>query len=123
MPVYVKFDVPTELEERALEAVEVARDTGGIRKGTNETTKSIERGEAELVLIAEDVQPEEIVMHLPSLCDEKDIRYLYVEQQNDLGHACGLEVGTASATIVDSGKADEDVEDIIEKVDNLKSDE
>lgn len=38
-PSYVKFEVPQELAEKALEAVEIARDTGRIRKGTNETTK------------------------------------------------------------------------------------
>ena len=49
-PSYVKFEVPQELAEKALEAVEVARDTGRIRKGTNETTKAVERGQAKLVV-------------------------------------------------------------------------
>lgn len=120
MPVYVKFDVPNELEERALEALEVARDTGKIRKGTNETTKAVERGEADLVYIAEDVEPEEIVMHLPALSDEKDVPYVYVGKQDDVGHASGLDVGSAAAAIVDPGNADEDVEDIVEKVENLR---
>ncbi|MDY6779241.1 MAG: 50S ribosomal protein L7Ae [Halobacteria archaeon] len=120
MPVYVKFDVPNELEERVLEALEVARDTGSIRKGTNEATKAVERGEAELVIIAEDVQPEEIVMHLPSLCDEKDVPFVYVSEQDDIGHSVGLEVGSAAAAITDAGNADEDIEDIVEKVENLR---
>jgi len=63
-PIYVKFEVPAELENKALEALELARDTGKIKKGTNEVTKSIERGVAKLVLIGEDVQPEEIVAHI-----------------------------------------------------------
>jgi large subunit ribosomal protein L7Ae len=120
MPVYVDFDVPSELEDSVLDAVEVARDTGGIRKGTNEVTKAVERGHAELVVIAEDVQPEEIVMHLPALCDEKDVPFVFVAEQDDLGHAAGLEVGTASAAVVDGGNADEDIEDIAEKVANLR---
>lgn len=120
MPVYVKFDVPNELEERSLEALEVARDTGKIRKGTNETTKAVERGEADLVYIAEDVQPEEIVMHLPALSDEKDVPFVYVESQDDIGHSSGLDVGSAAAAIVDPGNADEDVEDIVEKIKNLR---
>ena len=70
MPVYVDFDVPADLEEDALEALEVARDTGTVKKGTNETTKAVERGNARLILIAEDVQPEEVVMHLPELAAE-----------------------------------------------------
>jgi hypothetical protein len=65
MPVYVNKEIPADLAEDALEALEVARDTGSVKKGTNETTKAIERGNASLVFVAEDVTPEEIVMHLP----------------------------------------------------------
>jgi len=64
-PIYVRFEVPKELANQVYEAVEKARDTGKVRKGVNETTKAIERGEAKLVVIAEDVDPAEIVAHLP----------------------------------------------------------
>ncbi len=120
MPVYVTYDVPSDLQEDVIEAVEVARDTGSIRKGTNETTKAIERGNAKLVVIAEDVQPEEIVLHLPELADERDIPFVYVAQQDDVGRAVGLEVGSAAAAIVDPGEAEEDVESIAEKVAELR---
>ncbi|MFC4357095.1 50S ribosomal protein L7Ae [Halobium salinum] len=120
MPVYVEFEVPADLQERAIEALEVARDTGTVKKGTNETTKSIERGNAQLVYIAEDVSPEEIVMHLPELCEEKGIPFVYVETQDDVGHAAGLEVGSAAAAIVDAGDAEDDVEDISQKVEDLQ---
>ena len=120
MPVYVDFDVPADLEDDALEALEVARDTGTVKKGTNETTKSVERGNAELVFVAEDVQPEEIVMHLPELADEKDISFVFVATQDDIGHAAGLEVGSAAAAIVDAGDAQDDVDDIAGKVEELR---
>jgi large subunit ribosomal protein L7Ae len=120
MSVYVNFDVPADLADNAIEALEVARDTGGVKKGTNETTKAIERGNADLVIIAEDVQPEEIVMHLPELADEKEIPYVFVGTQDDVGHAAGLEVGSAAAAIVDAGDADEQVDDITTKVEDLR---
>ncbi|MFC6733102.1 MULTISPECIES: 50S ribosomal protein L7Ae [unclassified Haladaptatus] len=120
MPVYVDFDVPADLQESALEALEVARDTGAVKKGTNETTKAVERGNAQLVFIAEDVQPEEIVMHLPELADEKGIPYLFVETQDDVGHAAGLEVGSAAAAITDAGEASDQVEDIAGKLEDLR---
>jgi large subunit ribosomal protein L7Ae len=120
MPVYVDYDVPADLEDDALEALEVARDTGAVKKGTNETTKSVERGNADLVYIAEDVQPEEVVMHLPELSDEKDIPFVFVEQQDDLGHTAGLEVGSAAAAITDAGDAREDIDDIAEKIEELR---
>jgi len=120
MPVYVNFDVPADLQDRAVEALEVARDTGTVKKGTNETTKAVERGNAELVFIAEDVQPEEIVMHLPELADEKGIPFVFVETQDDIGHAAGLEVGSAAAAVTDSGEAEDDIEDIADKVEELR---
>ena len=118
-PSYVKFEVPQELAEKALEAVEVARDTGRIRKGTNETTKAVERGQAKLVIIAEDVDPEEIVAHLPPLCEEKEIPYIYVPSKKELGAAAGIEVPAASVAIIEPGKARELVEEIATKVREL----
>ncbi|MHC1570479.1 MAG: 50S ribosomal protein L7Ae [Methermicoccaceae archaeon] len=118
--VYVKFDVPDEIKNAALEALELARDTGRIKKGTNEVTKTIERGMAKLVLISEDVQPPEVVAHLPMLCEEKGTPYVYVKSQTELGAACGLSVRSAAAAIVDAGKAKDMVEDIASKLASLK---
>ena len=120
MSVYVDFDVPADLEDDAIEALEVARDTGSVKKGTNETTKAVERGNAELVFIAEDVSPEEVVMHLPEIADEKGTPYVFIEAQDNIGHAAGLEVGSAAAAIVDAGEAQDDVEDISEKLEELR---
>jgi large subunit ribosomal protein L7Ae len=118
--IYVKFEVPDEIQNKALEALEVARDTGKIKKGSNETTKAIERGVAQLVLIGKDVEPEEIVMHLPMLCDEKKIAYLFVNKQNDIGAASGLDVGSTAAAIVKPGKAKEIVDEIAKQVTALR---
>jgi len=118
---YVKFEVPEELQSTSLEAVELARTTGSVKKGTNESTKTIERGLAKLVLISEDITPEEIVMHLPPLCEEKGIPYLYVKSQRDLGAACGINKGCASVAIVDPGKAGEAIEKIAEELNKLKA--
>jgi len=115
-PSYVKFEVPKELAEKALQAVEIARDTGKIRKGTNET---VERGQAKLVIIAEDVDPEEIVAHLPPLCEEKEIPYIYVPSKKELGAAAGIEVAAASVAIIEPGKARDLVEEIAMKVREL----
>ncbi|MHC1628659.1 MAG: 50S ribosomal protein L7Ae, partial [Candidatus Nezhaarchaeales archaeon] len=41
-PSYVRFEVPSELAEKAYEAVRIARESGKIKKGTNETTKAVE---------------------------------------------------------------------------------
>ena len=120
-PFYVKFEVPEDLAEKVYEAVAKARETGKIKKGTNETTKACERGIAKLVIIAEDVDPPEIVAHLPVLCDEKKIPYVYVPSKKRLGEAAGIEVQAASAAIIDPGEAEALVKEIIEKVKELRS--
>jgi len=115
-----KFDVPKEIVEKAYEALELARDTGKVTKGTNETTKYIERGTSKLVLIAEDVSPEEIIAHIPYLCEEKGIPYIFVPRKDELGHATGIEVPTAATSIVKEGKSKGLVAEIITKVNELK---
>lgn len=118
--IYVRFEVPKDLADMAYEAVEKARDTGKLRKGTNESTKAIERKQAALVVIAEDVEPAEIVVHLPALCDEKGISYVYVPSKRELGAAAGIDVGCAAITIAEAGEATDTVRDIVERVKELK---
>ncbi|GAB4312326.1 MAG: 50S ribosomal protein L7Ae [Methanobacteriaceae archaeon] len=119
-PIYVKFDVPQEIADKASEALEIARETGKIAKGTNEVTKAIERGNAALVLVAEDVDPVEIVAHIPVLAEEKEIPYVYLPTKDEVGAGAGLNVGTASACIVEAGEAEDLVKDVVEKVEELK---
>ncbi len=116
MASYVKFEVPKEISDRVINAISVAKDTGKIRKGANETTKSIESGKAMLVVIAADVNPEEIVMHLPILCEEKGIPFVYVPTKVDLGKAIGLTVTCAAIAIENLGGAKDEIEDILTKL-------
>ena len=118
--IYVKFEVSQEIADKASEALEIARDTGKVGKGTKEVTKAIERGNALLVLIAEDIDPPEIAAHLPVLAEEKDTPYVYIPTKDELGEAAGLNVGTASAVILDAGEAEELVNEVVEKVEELK---
>jgi len=120
-PVYVKFETPKEISEKAYELVEVARDTGKLRKGTNEVTKLVERGDAIFVVIAEDVNPPEILMHMAPLCEERKVPYGFVPSKAELGNACGLEKPTAAVAITDAGKGKPIVDDLAKKIDGLKS--
>ena len=106
---------------KVLEIVETARATGKIRKGVNEVTKSIERGEAKLVVFAEDVSPPEIVMHLPPLCEEKKIPFVYISKQNDIGAASGLEVGSTAAAIVKPGKAKDLIDEVAKQISDMRA--
>jgi len=91
--------------EDLLEIIETARETGKIRKGVNETTKAAERGVAKLVVVADDVDPPEIIMHFQPLCEEKKILLKHVPSKLELGRAAGLDVGTAAVAVVEAGEA------------------
>lgn len=91
--------------EKALEAIEVAKNTGKLKKGTNEATKALERGNAKLVVIAKDVTPPEITMHIPILAKEKGIPCVEVATKEELGAAAGVKVGTAAVAITAEGDA------------------
>ncbi len=94
-----------ELAEKALEAVEIARNTGKIKKGANEVTKIVERGMAKLVLVAENTNPPEIIMHLEPLCKEKNVPFVKVSTKEELGTAAGLSVATTAVVIVNEGES------------------
>ena len=89
--------------------IEKARKTGKIEKGTNEVTKAIERGTAKLVIYASDVEPKEIVQHLPVLCKEKKILCKEVDSKQKLGISAGLSVATSSLAVIELGDSEKDI--------------
>jgi large subunit ribosomal protein L7Ae len=117
---YVKFETPGDLINPILEAVRVAASSGKVRKGTNEATKAIERGISKLVVIAEDVEPPEVVAHLPIICEEQNAAYAFVPSKQELGKALGIDVTSAAAAIIDAGDANHIVEEVVSSIKKLK---
>lgn len=121
-PFYQRYDVPEGLAEDALsvlESISSGEIPNAIRRGTNEATKAIERGKALLILIALDVDPPEIVAHLPLLCEEKKIPYVFVPTKSSIGAACGLKVTSASCAIVEAGPVKKKLESVATKAKEL----
>jgi large subunit ribosomal protein L7Ae len=119
-PYFVKFETPKEVAEAAYEVLRQASRTGKVRKGTNETTKAIERGLAKLVIIAEDVQPPEVVAHLPIICDERKIPYVFVSSKDQIGPAIGIDVSTAAAAVTEAGEGQAILDQITQELANMR---
>lgn|SRR5512143_1091536 len=113
---YVDLQIPAELIPQIVEMLSVAKDGGKVKKGVNETTKSIERKSAQFVVLASDVTPEEVVMHIPMLCKEHSIPYAFVPTKKELGVAIGIEVGTSAVAVENAGGANEKLQDILKKL-------
>jgi len=109
-------DIPKETIEKCYEAIEIARDTGKIKKGVNEVTKMLERGQAKLVAIAKDVNPQEIIMHFPPLCEEKETPLIIVPSKKELGAAAGIPIGTSAVAIIKEGNSTDLIKDLIKKI-------
>jgi large subunit ribosomal protein L7Ae len=120
MAIYVRFQTPKEVQDLAYDIVEKARDGGKLSKGANEATKQVERGQAKIVVLAEDVTPEEILAHMPLLCEEKNIPYAYVPSKQELGVSAGLHVGTSAVAILNAGKDKSSIETLVKKIEELK---
>ena len=117
---YVKFETPEDLVSPILEALRVAAQTGKVRKGTNEATKAIERGISKLIVIAEDVDPPEVVAHLPLICEEQNAAYAFVPSKQELGKALGIEVTSAAAAILDAGDAQHIIDEVVASMAKIK---
>ena len=117
---YVKFETPPDLVNSILEAVKTASQSGKVMKGTNEATKAIQRGTSKLTVIAEDVDPPEVVAHLPILCEELGAAYAFVPTKAELGKAMDIDITSAAAAILDAGGAQKIVDEVVSSISKIK---
>lgn len=116
------YEPTKELVEEALELLRLAAKTGKVKRGTNETTKALERGIAKLAYIADNTDPVEIVLHIPLLSRDRKIPYIVVPDKKQLGEAAGLaDVSAAAVAIIDPGEASSLLESVVKKIGALRS--
>ncbi|MBI2148287.1 50S ribosomal protein L7ae [Candidatus Woesearchaeota archaeon] len=112
----INANVPKEIVDKIYEVLDIVKKTGKIKKGTNEVTKAIERGTAKLVVVAQDTNPKEIIMHLPTLCEEKNIPLVPIPKREELGEAAGLSLPTASIAVIQEGDAKQAIKELTSKL-------
>ncbi len=116
-------EVSKEVLDNTYEALQAIKQSGKIKKGVNETTKSIERGIAMFVAYASDVEPAEIVAHIPKLCEEKKVPFIAVPSKLDLGKAIGLNVQCSAVAVENAGSAESSLKTVISKITGKSSEE
>ncbi|KAK2196285.1 bifunctional Ribosomal protein L7Ae-L30e-S12e-Gadd45/H-ACA ribonucleoprotein complex [Babesia duncani] len=89
-----------EMNGVILDLVQQASNYKQLKKGANEATKALNRGLAEVVVLAADAEPLEIVLHLPLVCEDKNIPYIFVRSKVALGRACGVSRPVISCAII-----------------------
>merc|ERR1711953_82180 len=82
-----------------LDLTQQASNYSQLKKGANEATKALNRGISELIIMAADAEPIEILLHLPLLCEDKNVPYVFVPSKVALGRACGVSRPVISCSI------------------------
>ncbi|EGD76481.1 hoip-prov protein [Salpingoeca rosetta] len=102
------------LTNTILDVVKQAADYKQLKKGANEATKTLNRGISEFIVMAADTEPLEILLHLPLLCEDKNVPYVFVRSKQALGRACGVArpVIAASVMVNDSSQLKDQIQSI-----------
>jgi len=110
-----------KLSQQLLDLVQQASHLRQLKKGANECTKTLNRGIAELIILAADTSPLAILLHLPLLCEDKNTPYVYVPSKAALGRACGVSrsVIAASITSNDASQLKDQIREIKNTVERL----
>lgn len=90
------------LTAKILNLVQQAHNYQQLRRGANEATKTLNRNQSELIILAADAEPLEILLHLPLLCEDKNVPYVFVRSKQALGRASGVQRSVVSCSIVQS---------------------
>lgn len=123
MSAHVTYETPADVAERIYDVV-TANTNGRMKKGSNEVTKAAERGTAKFIIMAEDVNPPELLAHIPLICAEKGIPFGYVPTQEHLAQAAGMPNGvkTASIALMEVAKgAQEKFNEVVENIKGLNN--
>jgi len=119
MSEFIKFSVPEDLRVSQDETIKKVSKAGKIKIGINEVTKAIERGNAKFVIIAEDVTPAEIVMHIPIIAKEKKIPFSYSKTKEDLGKSVGISAKASCIAVLDAGSLQKELTTLIDKIEDI----
>jgi len=76
-----------KLTKKTLKVVKKAASSKQLKRGVKEVVKAIRKGQKGLVIIAGDISPIDVITHVPILCEDANIPYLYVPSKEDLGGA------------------------------------
>jgi U4/U6 small nuclear ribonucleoprotein SNU13 len=79
-----------ELTGTILDLVQQAGNLKQLKKGANETMKTLNRGVAELIVLAADAEPIAIALPTVLLAEDKSVPWVWVSSKHALGRACGV---------------------------------
>merc|ERR1712100_152157 len=78
-----------KLAKKILKAVKKAAKVKALKRGVKEVVKAVRKGSKGTCIIAGDVSPIDVMSHVPVLCEDNEVPYVFVPSKEELG-AAGL---------------------------------
>ncbi|ODV95599.1 hypothetical protein PACTADRAFT_50298, partial [Pachysolen tannophilus NRRL Y-2460] len=94
---------PKKLNKKVLKTVKKASKAKHVKRGVKEVVKALRKGEKGLVIVAGDISPPDVISHLPVLCEDNGVPYIFLPSKEDLGSAGATKRPTSCVMIVPNG--------------------
>ncbi|TPX57265.1 hypothetical protein PhCBS80983_g03933 [Powellomyces hirtus] len=95
-----------KLTKKVLKTVKKAAKTKNVRRGVKEVVKALRKGQKGVVVIAGDISPVDVITHVPIMCEEADVSYIYVPSKEELGNAGSTKRATSCILVVQKEEVD-----------------
>ncbi|KAI9487481.1 MAG: hypothetical protein EXX96DRAFT_593596 [Benjaminiella poitrasii] len=93
-----------KLTKKLYKTVKKASKVKHVRRGVKEVGKALRKGEKGVVVIAGDISPVDVISHMPVLCEDHNVPYIFVPSKEQLGEASATKRPTSVTMIVYGGK-------------------
>nr|XP_033782741.1 H/ACA ribonucleoprotein complex subunit 2 [Geotrypetes seraphini] len=108
-----------KLSKKLYKCIKKAVKQKQIRRGVKEVQKFINKGEQGIVVLAGDTLPIEVYCHLPVMCEDHKLPYIYVPSKVDLGAAAGSKRPTCVILVKTHMDYQEAYDECLEEVQTL----
>ncbi|KAI5962566.1 NHP2 [Candida pseudojiufengensis] len=92
-----------KLNKKILKTIKRASKAKHVKRGVKEVVKALRKGEKGLVIIAGDISPADVISHIPVLCEDNGVSYIFIPSKEDLGSAGATKRPTSCVMIVPGG--------------------
>jgi H/ACA ribonucleoprotein complex subunit 2 len=95
--------------KRIHKVVKKATASKFVRRGVKEVVKALRKGVKGFCVIAGDISPIDVISHVPIMCEDNQVPYIYVPSKHDLGAAASTKRPTSCVLITPKGDFSEKV--------------
>jgi len=88
-----------KLAKKLFKCIKKATKTKQVLRGVKEVVKAVRKGTKGVCVIAGNISPMDVISHLPVLCEDNDVPYIYIRSKEDLG-AAGLTKRPTSCMLI-----------------------